>query len=85
MVEIKIPEKDAINIISTYEGGNNYILDLQKKISSKYYKLTRTQVDYVLTNHTKIPLIARKYTPIDAYLSEQLQEKKMLPIAPPRI
>ena len=85
MVEIKIPEKDAMDIISTYKGGNNYILDLQQKIVSKYYKLTRTQVDYVLNNYTKVPLIARKFTPIDPYFSEQLQEKRLLPIAPTKI
>jgi SWI/SNF-related matrix-associated actin-dependent regulator 1 of chromatin subfamily A len=84
-LEIKIPEKEASKIISTYTGANNYILDLQQKIQSPYYKLGRSQVDYVLTHHNTIPKIARKYTKIDPYFSEQLQEKRILPTAPSQV
>ena len=84
-MEIKIPEKESLEIISTYRGANNYILDLKNKIDSKYYSLSRTQVDYVLNHCAIIPKIARKYTKIDPYLSEQLQEKRLLPIPPTQI
>ena len=84
-MEIKIPEKEANTIISTYNGANNYILDLKEKIQSKYYVLGKTQVDYVLTHNTTIPKIARKYTSIDPYFSEQLQEKRLLPTPPTKI
>ena len=84
-LEIRIPEKEATQIISTYVGANNYILDLKQKIQSKYYKLGRTQVDYTLTNCNTIPKIARKYTQIDPYFSEQLQEKRLLPVPPTTI
>ena len=84
-MEIKIPEKEANEIISTYNGANNYILDLKEKIQSKYYKLGRTQVDYVLTHCGTVPKIARKHTPIDPYFAEQLQEKRVLPLPPNKI
>jgi len=84
-VEIKIPEVEARNILSTYSGANNFILDLKEKIKSKYFNLTRNQADYVLNNHNIIPKVARKKVKIDPYLSEQLQEKKLLPKAPTEI
>ena len=73
-MEIKIPEKEANEIISAYNGANNYILDLKEKTQSKYYKLGRTQADYVLTHCGTVPKIARKHTPIDPYFAEQLQD-----------
>ena len=84
-MEIRIPEKEAIDILSTYGGANNYILELKEKIKSKYYTLTRSQVDYIISNKDVVPQIARKLVEIDSYLSEQLQEKRLLPIAPQNI
>lgn len=84
-MEIRIPEKEAIDILSTYEGANNYILELKEKIKSKYYKLSRAQVDYVISHKDTVPKIARKLVDIDPYLSEQLQEKRLLPVAPQNI
>ena len=81
-MEIKIPEVEARTKLSTYSGANNFILDLKEKIKSKYFNLTRKQADYVLSNYNIIPKIARKRVNIDPYLSEQLQEKKLLPKAP---
>ena len=74
-----------VTILSNYSGANNFILDLKEKIKSKYFNLTRNQADYVLNNHNIIPKIARKKVKIDPYLSEQLQEKKLLPKAPTEI
>jgi len=47
IVEIKIPEVEVRAKLSSYNGANNFILDLKEKIKSKYFNLTRKQVDYV--------------------------------------
>ncbi len=80
-----VPEKQALEIISTYSGANNHILELKDKIKSKYYKLSRTQVDYVISHKSVIPKVARKYVKIDPYLSEELQEKRLLTTPPKQI
>jgi len=84
-LEIKIPEKEANKLIGEYGGANNFILELKEKIKSKYYRLGKSQVDYVLSHYTEIPKIARKYVDIDPYFSEQLQEKRLLPLQPKKI
>ena len=80
-----IPEQKAFDILKVYSGANNYILDIKNKSSSKYFKLTRKQADYIIQNQDTIPKVARKWVGIDPYLSETLQEKKLLPIKPSKI
>lgn len=84
-MEIQIPELKARDILTHYSGANNFILDLQFKVKSKYFKLTRNQADYIINNCDTVPKIARKKVKIDPYLSQQLQEKKLLPLAPTEI
>ena len=84
-MEIRIPEKEALDILSTYCGANNYVLELKEKIKSKYYNLSKTQVEYVLSHKEVVPKVARKFVEIDPYLSEQLQENRLLPKAPTKI
>ena len=84
-MEIRIPEKEALDILSTYGGANNYVLELKEKTKSKYYKLSRTQVDYIISHKDIVPKVARKFVEIDPYLSEQLQENRLLPKPPKKI
>ena len=84
-MDIEIPEKKAMNLLVHYEGANNYILDIKDKSNSKYYKLGRSQADYILKYHNDVPKIARKWVDIDIYYGEQLQEQKILPLRPNKI
>lgn len=75
-----IPEIDAKNILLTYEGANNQLMELKAKLlNGKSFKLTRTQSDYVLKYYQITPKVARKYIDIVPSFGEKLQEEKLLP------
>tara|TARA_R100000664_G_C2759858_1_gene150159 strand:+ start:9044 stop:10786 length:1743 start_codon:yes stop_codon:yes gene_type:complete len=84
-LDIQIPEKKALESLSSYNGANNYILDIKDKSASKYYKLGRSQADYILKYFDTVPKIARKWVEVDPYYGEQLQEQKILPQKPTQI
>ena len=45
-METKIPEVEARNILSTYEGSNNQLLEWKRKFADvKNFKLTRPQAE----------------------------------------
>ena len=47
-MDIKIPEIEARNILSEYEGSNNQLLEWKRKLTEvKNFKLTRPQCEYV--------------------------------------
>jgi len=85
-MDITIPEIEAKKILAQYSGANNYIINLQS-----YYKLyksrhlTRSQSDYIITNHNNTPKIARKWVEIDDYFAETLMNKHLLPQKPEKI
>lgn len=79
-MNMAIPEIEAKNILSTYEGANNQLIEWKAKfLNNKNFKLTRTQADYVLKYHKIVPKIARKHITIVPSFGEKLQEDKLLP------
>jgi len=74
-----------MNILASYNGANNYILDIREKSNSKYYKLGRSQSEYIIKYFNDVPKIARKWVDIDTYYGDQLQEQKILPKKPNKI
>ena len=85
-MEIKIPEIEAREILETYDGANNQILEWQQKYKNvKNFKIARTQARYILENHEKTPKVVRRYLDIVQRFGESLQEKKLLPKAPSKI
>jgi SWI/SNF-related matrix-associated actin-dependent regulator 1 of chromatin subfamily A len=85
-MEKKIPEIEARNILSTYEGFNNQLLDWKNRfLTIKNYKLTRTQADYVIKYHMVTPKIARKYIGIVPSFGEKIREDRLLPKVPEQI
>jgi len=81
-----IPEQKAIEILKTYEGGNNYILSCKERLFfTKGYKTSRSQAEYIIKNHTETPKVARKWVDIDPYFGEKLREERLLPNSPPQI
>lgn len=85
-METKIPEIEARNILLSYEGSNNQLLDWKKKfIDLKNFKLTRSQSDYVLKYHTVKPKVAKKYINIVDSFGEKIMEDKLLPKPPEKI
>jgi SNF2 family DNA or RNA helicase len=85
-METKIPEIEARNILSTYEGSNNQLLDWKRKfVEVKNFKLTRPQSDYVQKYHNVSPTVARKYINIVNSFGEKIMEERLLPKPPEKI
>ena len=81
-----IPEIEAREILSTYEGSNNQLLEYKRKfIDVKNFKLTRPQAEYVLKYKDTVPKIARKYIKIVSTFGEKIMEDKLLPTPPDQI
>ena len=58
---IMIPEVEAREILSNYDGSNNQLLEWKRKfVDVKNFKLTRPQADYVLKYKDTNPKVARK-------------------------
>jgi SNF2 family DNA or RNA helicase len=86
METINIPEIEARNVLSTYEGSNNQLLEWKRKfIDVKNFKLTRPQAEYVLKYKDVSPKVARKYIAIVSTFGEKLQEEKLLTTVPQNI
>lgn len=85
-METKIPEVIAREILETYEGSNNHILDLKKKMSEvKAFGLSRTQADYVIKYEKETPKVARKWVKVVSNFAEKLREDRLLPKMPEEI
>lgn len=81
-----IPEIDAREILSNYEGSNNQLLEFKRKFEEqKNFKLTRPQADYVLKYKDTTPKVARKHINIVSTFGEKLMEDKRLTTPPTKI
>ena len=86
MESINIPEIEARNVLSSYDGSNNQLLEWKRKFKDvKNFKLTRPQSEYVLKYKDVTPRVARKYINIVSTFGEKLQEDKLLTTAPESI
>ena len=73
-----IPEIEAREVLSTYEGSNNQLLDWKKKfVDIKNFKLTRPQSEYVLKYKDVVPKVARKYINIVSTFGEKIMEDRL--------
>ena len=85
-METKIPEIEARNILSTYEGSNNQLLDWKRKfVDVKNFKLTRPQSEYVMKYKDVTPKVAKKYINIVSTFGEKIMEERLLPVPPEKI
>ena len=81
-----IPEIEAREVLSTYEGSNNQLLDWKRKFAEvKNFKLTRPQSEYVLKYKDVTPKVARKYINIVSTFGEKIMEDRLLPKPPEKI
>jgi SNF2 family DNA or RNA helicase len=75
----KIPEIEAREILTEYEGYNNQILDWKKRQSKdRHYKMSRAQCDYILKYHKIEPKVARKNVSIAKSFGSKIQEDRLL-------
>ena len=79
MDTLNIPEIEAREILSTYEGSNNQLLEWKRKFNEvKNFKLTRPQAEYVLKYKDITPKVARKYIDIVSTFGEKIMDEKLL-------
>ena len=79
-------ESKAMSLLETYEGGNNYIIELKRKsqINKRFYP-TRSQSEYIITNHDKQPKVAKKWVVLDAYFAQKLADDKLMTEIPEKV
>jgi SWI/SNF-related matrix-associated actin-dependent regulator 1 of chromatin subfamily A len=81
-----LPEIKAKNILETYEGFNNQLLEWKRKFEViKNFKLSRPQADYVIKYHDVVPKVAKKYITITESFAKKLMEDKKLDSLPEKI
>jgi SWI/SNF-related matrix-associated actin-dependent regulator of chromatin subfamily A-like protein 1 len=79
-------ESKAMSLLETYEGGNNYIIELKRKsqINKRFYP-TRSQAEYIINNHDKQPKVAKKWVILDAYFAQKLADDKLMTDIPEKV
>jgi SWI/SNF-related matrix-associated actin-dependent regulator 1 of chromatin subfamily A len=84
-MEISLESK-AMAILETYDGGNNYLLELKRKsqINKKFYP-TRSQSEYIISFHDKQPKVAKKWVILDAYFAQKLADDKLYTEIPQKV
>ena len=84
-MEISLESK-AMAILETYEGGNNYLLELKRKsqINRKFYP-TRSQSEYIISYHDKQPKVAKKWVILDAYFAQKLADDNLYTEIPKKV
>jgi len=81
-----IPEIEARDVLLTYEGSNNQLLEWKRRfVEVKNFKLTRPQSEYVLKYKDTTPKIAKKYISIVSNFGEKLMDEKLLTSIPDKI
>jgi len=79
-------ESKAMSLLETYEGGNNYLIELKRKsqINRRFYP-TRSQAEYIINNHDKQPKVAKKWVILDAYFAQKLADDKLMTEIPEKV
>ena len=79
-------ESKAMSILESYEGGNNYILELKRKsqVNRKFYP-TRSQSEYIINFHDQKPKVAKKWVILDAYFAQKLADDKLYTEIPQKV
>ena len=84
--ESSLVEHQALEILESYSGANNYIIFLKhKKENSKKFYPTRAQSDYIVNYHNAAPKVARKWVDLDTYFAKKFAEERYLIQTPEQI
>ena len=79
-------ESKAMTLLESYNGGNNYLLELKRKsqLNKKFYP-TRSQSEYIINFHDNQPKVAKKWVVLDAYFAQKLADDKLLTQVPEKV
>lgn len=79
-------EQKALEILDTYDGGNNYLLGLKtKKINNPKFYPTRSQSEYIINFHQVQPKVAKKWVDLDSYFAKKMADDKLYTQIPEKI
>ena len=79
-------ERDALNILESYSGANNYILYLQdKQTRNPRFFPTRSQSEYIIKYHETIPKIGRRWVDMDPYFAKKIANENGMIEIPKRV
>jgi SWI/SNF-related matrix-associated actin-dependent regulator of chromatin subfamily A-like protein 1 len=85
-MEKKVLEVEAREILSQYNGSNNQLLEWKLRFEKAIkFNLTRPQAEYVVTNQSVVPKVARKYVDIVDSFGETIMEQRLLATPPTKI
>jgi SWI/SNF-related matrix-associated actin-dependent regulator 1 of chromatin subfamily A len=83
---INVLEKNALDILETYSGSNNYILTLkEKKNKNPKFFPTRSQSDYIINYHQTTPKVAKKWVEMDSYFAKKIANETGMINVPEKI
>jgi superfamily II DNA or RNA helicase len=83
---INVLERNALNILETYSGSNNYILSLKnKQLKNPRFFPTRSQADYIINYHQTAPKVAKKWVEMDNYFAKKIANETGLINIPEKI
>lgn len=79
-------EQKALEILDTYDGGNNYLLSLKtKKLNNPKFYPTRSQSEYIINFHQVQPKVAKKWVDLDSYFAKKMADDKLYTQIPEKI
>lgn len=78
-------ESKAIQILRTYKGSNDYILQIKKDILTRNYLITRNQAKYILEASLFEPKMVEKFVDIHPHYGEMLTKQFGLGCIPKKI
>lgn len=71
-------EQQAISILESYSGANNYILKLKTTLeNNKKFYPTRAQCEYIIGFNSKNPKVAKKWVELDPYFAKKISQEKL--------
>lgn len=81
LIEVK-----AMNILESYSGANNHILNIKsKKESNKKFYPTRAQSEYIINYYDVKPKVARKWVDMDPYFAKKIADEKLFMSIPEQV
>lgn len=86
MATDEILEKKVISILRSYEGKNDYILKLKKRmLKNPRFFPTKSQCVYILEFKDKNPIVGKKWVKIDYYFSKKIADSRLYDMVPEKI
>ena len=79
-------EQQALEILGTYSGANNYLMRLkrQQELNKKFFP-TRAQSEYIINFNDVVPKVAKKWVNLDPYFAQKIADEKLYTKVPEQI